>query len=436
MSLSDFLSIAGIRFSPEIPAKALRRRSTYIADYGVASVAEQGAAALSTLPQLELYETSCQKLNQFIRECKDRIYQIDQDVSSANPQIFQEYNEGSVEARKAMGAKLSAMKKYAWKRAASEFYTIWSNTLIEFTEILQANHSKLQQDSEKAAQFERDVSNKMLDISAYHDSLTQLYNEAVDKEQAYDQIDHKALSRLEKEIAQQKASIEGFRRHYKELEDLESQLMEKTTSLEKRKQELMDAIKLADKLKANNRYVTERDLAYAADKFQRSSKINRFRLPKAPDDTLELSINSDVDIVVDKVKLNSKSEDAVLIRLLESRNQELGPLSELVHGLQMIAKDNWDMDEIIQDISIYWNRVRLIQHELDAVQRRFWVEIKSLEFVNNPEDAGFSCQICVSSYMGRTKFTVSFEVKSKDVVNYPQIDLSTFEVNLHYGSIS
>lgn len=91
--------------------------------------------------------------------------------------------------------------------------------------------------------------------------------------------------------------------------------------------------------------------------------------------------------------------------------------------------------QIIQDISIYWNRVRMIQHELDAVQRRFWVEIKSLEFVNEPEDAGFSCRICVSSYMGRTKFTVSFQVKSKDVVNYPKIDLSTLEVNLHYGSI-
>ncbi|KAK4511588.1 uncharacterized protein ATC70_012804 [Mucor velutinosus] len=436
MSLSDFLSIVGVRFPPEIPVKALRRRSTYTADYGVATVAEQGAAALSTLPQLELYETSCQKLNQFIRECKERIDQIDEDVSSVNPQIFQEYKEGSLAAQKAMGVRLTAMKKYAWKRAASEFYKIWCNTLTEFTDILQANRSKLLQDDGKAAQFGQDVSNKMSDISTYLESVVQLHEEAERREQAYDRIDHKALARLEEEIAQQKTSIEGFKKHYKELEDLESQLVEKTTSLEKRKQELVDAIDLAKRLKANNHYVTDRDLAYAADKFRRCSKINKFRLPKAPDDTLELSINGDVNIVVDKEKLSSQSEDAVLIRLLESRNQELGPLSELVHGLQVIAKDNWDMDEIIQDISIYWNRVRMIQHELDAVQRRFWVEIKSLEFVNDPEDAGFSCQICVSSYMGRTKFTVSFEVKSKDVVNYPKIDLSTFDVNLHYGSIS
>lgn len=34
MALSEFLSIVGIRFPPEIPAKALRRRSTFIADYG------------------------------------------------------------------------------------------------------------------------------------------------------------------------------------------------------------------------------------------------------------------------------------------------------------------------------------------------------------------------------------------------------------------
>ncbi|KAL9537462.1 hypothetical protein MBANPS3_011754 [Mucor bainieri] len=436
MSLSDFLSIAGIRFSLDFPTKALRRRSTYIEDYGVATIAEQCAAAMSTLPQLELYETSCQKLNQLIREYKDIIDQIDQDVSSANPQIFQEYNEGSMEARKAMGVGLTDKKKYAWKKAAAEFYNIWSNTMNEFTEILRVNRTKLLQDDEKTAQFERNVSKQMSNISAYFDSLVQLHKEAERQEQEYDRIDHKALARLHEELAQQKTSIEGFKRHYKELESQESQLLEKATSLEKRKQELLNAIQDADRLKANNQYVTEQDLAAAADRFQRCCKINKFRLPRAPDSTLQLTINGDLDIVIDKEKLASKSEDAVLIRLLESRNQELGPVSELVHGLQAIAKDNWDMDEIVQDISIYWNRVRMIQHELDVVQRRFWVVIKSLEFVNDPGDTGFLCQICVSSYMGRTKFTVSFEVKSKDVANYPMIDLSTFEVNLHYGSIS
>lgn len=93
------------------------------------------------------------------------------------------------------------------------------------------------------------------------------------------------------------------------------------------------------------------------------------------------------------------------------------------------------LNKIIQDISIYWNRVRMIQHELEEIQRRFWVEIKSLEFANEPEDAGFSCQICVYSFMGKTKFTVSFQVKPKDVLDYPSIDLSTFEVDLHYGNI-
>ena len=34
MPLLDFLSIAGISFPPEIPAKDLRRRSTYNVDYG------------------------------------------------------------------------------------------------------------------------------------------------------------------------------------------------------------------------------------------------------------------------------------------------------------------------------------------------------------------------------------------------------------------
>lgn len=143
-----------------------------------------------------------------------------------------------------------------------------------------------------------------------------------------------------------RTSIEGFRKQCNQLQDQESQLVEKIASLETRKQELVDAIRLADRAVANNQCVTDRDLAYASDKYERCSKINKFRLAKTPDNTLEMSINGDVNIVIDQGKLSSKSPDAVLIRLLESRNQELGPLSELVHGLQVIAKDNWDMNEV------------------------------------------------------------------------------------------
>ncbi|CEP12832.1 hypothetical protein [Parasitella parasitica] len=439
MPLSDFLSFVGISFLPEIPAKELRRRSTYNLDYGAATVAQQAAAAASTLPQLELYQSSCQKLNELIRDCKNTIASIDEDVSAANPQFFSEYQESSLAVRSKMAARFVAIKNYAHSKAASDFYKRWCGILQDFAQLLKENHGKLLQDEQVSTELERRLLDKLPELYAYQESLMKAHNDARIKETEYNLIDHKALSNLEEEISQQENSIQGFTNQLKRLELEEMTLLEKTAALEKRKSELRATIKQSKTILETTRFVTEMDLAQAADTFKKCADINKFRLKKALDNTIELSINGDVDVFIDQNKLRNKSEDAVLIRMLESRNNELGPLSELVHGLQLVARDKWDMNErnkIIQDISIYWNRVRMIQHELEEVQRRFWVEIKSLEFANEAEDAGFSCQICVYSFMSKTKFTVSFQIRPKDVLDYPSIDLSTFEVDLHYGSIS
>lgn len=88
----------------------------------------------------------------------------------------------------------------------------------------------------------------------------------------------------------------------------------------------------------------------------------------------------------------------------------------------------------MQDIAIYWNRLMMIQSDLIHIQRRFWIEIESLEY-EEAGDAGISCKVCVYSFAGRTKFTISFVIKPKDVVNYPSIDTSSLNLVIHFGGI-
>lgn len=89
----------------------------------------------------------------------------------------------------------------------------------------------------------------------------------------------------------------------------------------------------------------------------------------------------------------------------------------------------------MQDIAIYWNRVMLILRDLSHVQRRFWIEIEPLENAQDAKDAGISCHICAYSFIGKTKFTVGFHVKPKDVMEYPAIDISTLTLVVHYGGV-
>lgn len=88
----------------------------------------------------------------------------------------------------------------------------------------------------------------------------------------------------------------------------------------------------------------------------------------------------------------------------------------------------------MQDIAIYWNRFMMIQSDLVHIQRRFWVDIKTLQY-EEPDDAGVSCNICVYSFVARTKFTISFEIKPKDVMNYPSIDPSSLSLVINFGEI-
>jgi hypothetical protein len=76
----------------------------------------------------------------------------------------------------------------------------------------------------------------------------------------------------------------------------------------------------------------------------------------------------------------------------------------------------------------------MIQRDLSHAQRRYWIAIEPLEY-DDAKDAGFSCQICVYSFVGKTKFTIGFQVKPKDVLAYPAIDISTLSLVVHYGGV-
>lgn len=98
----------------------------------------------------------------------------------------------------------------------------------------------------------------------------------------------------------------------------------------------------------DNECISVKDLVDAAELFNRCSEINKLKLEKSENDVIEVSIDEDINVVVDRTKLQQKSEDAVLVRMLDSRDRELGPLAELVHGLKVIAKNKWDMNEVIK----------------------------------------------------------------------------------------
>ncbi|KAI7899600.1 Spc7 kinetochore protein-domain-containing protein [Cokeromyces recurvatus] len=433
--LSDFLSYVGISFPEEVPIKSLRRRSGYDINYEPATILEQTIAAASILPQVEVFQLACKQLTTLIENCKQKIQDLREDINKRNLKLFHEYAEGEIPFRSEIELGLSSYKAYARLQALCDSYHRWVTILEELRSTLKTNQEKLLENEQLITKAEEHIKEKLQDTEAYKIELQKIVDEAHSKEREYNLTDHQQLEKLENEIDQQKHSIQAFTEKAEKLEKDDIELSEKIVSLEKNKTELQEIIEKAEDIIAKNKVITLKELADASQAFNRCSKLYSWKFEKIKEDFVKVCINQDISIIIDDKKLKNKVDNAILIHTRDDLEEDFGPLVKLLHGLKTIIKDKWDINEITQDISIYWNRIKMIQYELRIIQRRFWVEIHSLDN-NQLEGAGFSCKICVFNNEKQVKFTISFNIEPNDILYYPDINLSSFDLYLHHGEIS
>ncbi|KAI9487587.1 MAG: Spc7 kinetochore protein-domain-containing protein [Benjaminiella poitrasii] len=434
--LSDFLSYVGISFPEDTSFKPLRRRSTYDIDYeNTATISEQAVAAASTLPQIESFQSTCKQLNGLTQDCRQIVQHLRDSINKSNPSLFHEYSEGEVPFRSEIELGLSSYKSYARLKALCDCYGRWVTMFEGLEATLKSNYEKLSEDEQSITKLENRLKNRLKDIKEYQLELQIAVDEAHIKEKKYNSVDYQQLIKLEQEIDQQYRSIQAFTDKAKQLERDDAALSEKIASLDERKIELEEIIVNAEDIIAKNKIVTLTELEDASQNFAKCSKLYNWNFKKIEEELVRIHLSQDITLVIDKEKLRNKVEDGVVIHTKDNIEEELGQLAPLLHGLDMVKKNKWDINEITQDISIYWNRVRMIQHELRNIQRRFWVEINSLDN-KETDNAGFSCKICVFSYERRLKFTISIDVTQTDILKYPEINLSSIHVNMYHGELS
>lgn len=144
--------------------------------------------------------------------------------------------------------------------------------------------------------------------------------------------------------------MESYQKQLESLESEEFEAMEKLALLNKEKQNQLDSIQQANRTLEEHPYVTEKEFVAAADTFIRCVDMHQFRLEKNNDQTLQFGMSGGIHITFDRVQLQNRGEKAVLIQLLGSKEIELGPLAELVHGLKIVVRDKWDINEVTESL--------------------------------------------------------------------------------------
>ncbi|KAI8078597.1 Spc7 kinetochore protein-domain-containing protein [Thamnidium elegans] len=426
MSLSDFLMRARITFPQDFPT------NDTVLDpiYDTSVTEDQDISSSTVLPEIQLYQQACKQLIASIKISDEIITSIDKDISQVNPQLFIEFMDGTAETQAKIQRQLQDIKDYSMLRSKQEWLALWSNSLKEFPSTLRDLKNKL----DVYREFEQMIGDKLVELNQYHVALSGVLNDYRQKEQNYHSIDHHQLRMLLIEIENQDLFYQDLKKNADDLEKHLQKLEEEDQALEAEISELTKLLKEAEETIEQNQCITTRDLIDAKKEYGQLSEMFGWKVKQMDETIFHLEIDDGIDIIVDLNKLSDHDADAVFCRLSLSKEKELGPFIELLQGFEMVTKDKWDMIVIVQEIATYWNRVRMILRAIELVQRRSWVKITALEDMD-PNQAGFSCQICLFNFEGKSKSIITFEYRVKDFLIFPDLDFSTLHLEVCYGSM-
>lgn len=131
-----------------------------------------------------------------------------------------------------------------------------------------------------------------------------------------------------------------------------------------------------------------------------------------------------IDVTIDKDKLDAKDSEAILIRMPEKTEKELGPFAELVHGLSKFVVGIWKVEEITQLMAIYWNRLNFVRQEITDLQRRYFTTLTAVP------NTGVSIKSVILN-SNIVQFVLSFDITADTVMQYPR--LRTYDVKFKYA---
>ena len=84
------------------------------------------------------------------------------------------------------------------------------------------------------------------------------------------------------------------------------------------------------------------------DKYEACGKIGGWEIINWTDEETELTLDNDINVVINHSKLEARDLDAIIVRMVEQRERVYGAFSELVFGLSTMVTDVWDMKQVNQ----------------------------------------------------------------------------------------
>ncbi|KAK5658724.1 hypothetical protein OQA88_1533 [Cercophora sp. LCS_1] len=312
--LQDFLNMTSIRF---MELTTTKRRHTVVPSAPRDSLAPDGnddislqkcvVAGACTVPMLELYQHSCRELKKYISEGRRIVREIETETFVENPPLFREYISASPEFKTLMDNQFKNVKSHARLLSKAMWYE-WrmklqdglKEGLVHIAEGMDQDDKILQQQQELLASVLPDLTKRVGELEQEHEDLEAVVRELSECDPAELQKARAELVSMETAISEKTKRIAELR---SQLEDSENSI----DALSKRKQQCLDEIKEADKVREECRGWSSTEISAIKARTEALEKQHGWAITGISATTISMSYRREIELVFDIAAFQQKS---------------------------------------------------------------------------------------------------------------------------------
>ncbi|KAK0730437.1 hypothetical protein B0H67DRAFT_630776 [Lasiosphaeris hirsuta] len=316
--LQDFLNMTSIRF---MELTTTKRRHTIAPSAPRDSSASDGKEEISlekcvvagacTVPMLELYQHSCRELKKYISEGRRIVREIETETFEENPPLFREYISASPEFKVLMDNQFKNVKSHARLLSKAMWYE-WrmklqdglKEGLLKIAEGMDSDDRLLEKQQELLSSVLPDMMKHMEALEREHEDLEAVARELADCDPRNLQNTRAELLSMDKDIAEKTRKIAEFR---SQLEESESGI----EGLTKHKQQCLDEIKEAEKIREECRGWTSTEISALKSRTDKLERQHGWAITGISGTTMSMSYKREIELVFDIASFqNAKPKSA------------------------------------------------------------------------------------------------------------------------------
>ncbi|CAG8446416.1 3360_t:CDS:10 [Ambispora leptoticha] len=436
------------------------RRQTIIPDFGEEpKLADYVNAVAVIRPQMEIYESN----SVFFME-QDKILRRKISKAESNEDyqpLLRQYLDITPDVKELIKPRFRIIKKYCRLAAKKEWHDLREAQLEDLKKRLEDNLLTLKKDKEKTETFSKIIRELLPKLRIYHQELANKLATAQARRNEIEKCDQEQLMNMVDAVEEQNTQISKFQNDLKRVIADRDAIQQKINNLKIEMKRSLESIEKAKYTIDENKVYTKEDIKKARDDYYRLQEQYSWRPITISPQIIEMIYDNHLYVRLDmesiirneeekeimgEQKKNElrNHEDLVALELrLESqgikKSRELEYYEIIVRCLQStIPKYSSQIKvekihEILQGISVFWKKAKLLYLEVESLKRKFTTEILAIRDENTEKTS-----LCLrSSFLIKpTKFFLNFVFKYQDILSFPELRQLQWEFELGYGSFN